>query len=139
MNQITADNATATPPDATHAHARRKREIILGAIGFVAGFIVLPLLIYVVGMLLLGPYAGGKSIGAFFVEFYGNLIHGAPRTWFIAVSPYLAIWLVRLCVRRYPFGEWSRRWGRPSTQAPSETPPAQTPPTGTRREPFVGS
>src|SRR5262249_26146059 len=96
-------------PDATDtdqappAHAARKREIIFAAAGFGLGFIALPIFIYIVGQLLLGAYAGGKGIGSFFVEFYWNLFHGAPRTWFIVFAPYLAIWLVRLSFRRYPF------------------------------------
>src|SRR5688500_2675304 len=67
----------------------RKRELIYLGCALFAGFIVLPISIYIVGTLTLGPYAGGKSMGAFFAEFFSHLGQGAPRTWFIALSPYL--------------------------------------------------
>ncbi len=111
----------------------RKRELIYGGIGAVAGFIVLPISIYTVGTLLLGPYAGGKSLGAFFAAFYGNLGHAIPRTWFIALSPYLAICVVRLSFRRMP----SRTQTTEPPAAPTES--AQVDTQSPRREPFISS
>lgn len=110
----------------------RKREAIYVAIAFVLGFLVLPALIYTVGILLLGPYAGGKSLWVFIGEFYNNLLHGTMRTWLIVLSPYLAFWVVRLSFRRTFFG------GNPPAEATAEPAPgAQRESDGRRREPFI--
>jgi hypothetical protein len=124
--------------DATPTRRRTgKRELLYAAGGFITGFIVLPLLIFIVGSILLGPYAGGKSLGDFYIEFYGNLFHGAPRTWIIALSPYLAIWAVRLSFRRTLFG----KAGSPSSPVPpaADEPVAQTDSSRSRREPFISA
>src|SRR5882724_9772152 len=94
------EEPTESASDAARA---RKRELVFAAAGVVVGFVVLPILIFMVGTVLLGPYAGGQSIGPFFTAFYVNLAHGSVRTWLIALAPYLAFWLVRLSIRRYPF------------------------------------
>jgi hypothetical protein len=113
---------------------RRKRELIYAAAGVVTGFLLLPLSIYVVGTLLLGPYAGGKSIGVFFADFYGHLASGTVRAWYIALAPYLAIWLLRLCFKRYLFVKSKEP---PTVSGPPDEIPAQRKPERARREPFI--
>jgi len=115
---------------------RAKREIIYAVIGLVLGFAVLPLAIYIVGTLLLGPYAGGKPIGVFFGDFYGRLGAGEVRTWFIALAPYLAIWFVRLCFKRFPF---IKSKAGPPAGSPVEESPAQPKQERARREPFIST
>ena len=112
--------------------------MIYAAVGIGTGFVVLPALIYLVGTILLGPYAGGQSLWAFYGAFYGNLFHGAARTWFVALSPYLAIWVVRLSFKRGLLGG-------PKEQV-AEAQPAESPPEptrvetkGARREPFIST
>jgi len=127
------------PTDAANDPAprhRRKRELIYGGIAAVLGFLVLPLAIFMVGTLLLGPYAGGQSLGVFLGDFYGHLAQGAPRTWFIALSPYVALWVLRLCFMRYDFGRFK---GGKSPEPPANGAAAQPPATGGRREPFISS
>jgi sterol desaturase/sphingolipid hydroxylase (fatty acid hydroxylase superfamily) len=112
--------------------SRRKKESIYAAVAFVLGFIVLPLLIYMVGILLLGPYAGGKSLWVFLGEFYNNLLRAVPRTWFIVLSPYLAFWVVRLSFRPSFFGKEP-----PEEPAETAAPVARSEPNDRRREPFI--
>jgi hypothetical protein len=122
------------PAAAPSAHKARNRELIYAAVGLGTGFVVLPALIFMVGTILLGPYAGGQSIWQFFGAFYANLFHGSARTWFIALSPYLAIWVVRLSFKRIPFG-------LPKAPEPDgiEPPPAQADNKASRREPFIST
>jgi len=129
-------SATSDSTSSETGSARKlpKRELIYGAIGLILGFVVLPLLIFMVGTVILGPYAGGQSIGAFFAGFYINLGHGALRTWFIALSPYLAIWLVRLSFRRFSFGKSDP--AEPPADPRQET-LAQAKSPRSRREPFI--
>lgn len=121
---------TSMPLGNTKRTAKRStRELIYAVICLLLGFIVLPVSIYTVGTLLLGPYAGGKSMAGFFAEFYRNLGHGTVRTWFIALGPYLALWLVRLSFRR---------WGpAPPAEPPQNSAPAQDESDTVRREPFI--
>jgi hypothetical protein len=124
-------------PAIEHPASRRqawKREAALAVLGFTLGFVVLPLLIFIVGTVILGPYAGGKSAGAFFTDFYTHLTEGTPRTWLIALAPYMAIWLVRLCFRPY----FRRKEDTAPTGSPPES-PAQVKPASGRREPFISA
>ncbi len=130
------------PPDELAASERsrklRKRELLYAGGGLAVGFILLPALIYLVGTILLGPYAGGKSMFAFYGEFYGNLAHGTRRTWFIALSPYLAIWLTRLSFRRTLFASLGKPPSPPASDtAPTDDTTAQPTAERKRREPFI--
>lgn len=124
------------PPVARNS---RKRELIYAASGLGTGLIVLPALIYIVGVLLLGPYAGGQSLGAFYGAFYGNLAHGVARTWFVALSPYLAICVVRLSFKRGLLG--GRKGPGAAEQQEADLPAAipQVETKGARREPFISA
>jgi hypothetical protein len=133
-----AQNATTPVPSAeitatANSRHKNKREIIYAVAGVLAGFVVLPLLIFMVGTVLLGPYAGGKSLGDFYGELFRNLGYGALRTWFIVLAPYLAIWFVRLTFKPWPF---VKRGDRPS-QSADDALAAQPPQPNSRREPFI--
>ena len=73
------------------------RETVL-AVGLVAfGLICLPALIYTVGQLILGEYESGllglySSIG-------DALADGNGFAWFLVISPYLGISLIRIAWR----------------------------------------
>jgi hypothetical protein len=72
----------------------------------VAGLLVLPALIYIVGTVLLGPYSESNG----FLSFYGTLLAdlgaGELRAWALVVGPYLiavalrGIWLLRADAKR---------------------------------------
>jgi hypothetical protein len=75
-------------------HPRLRRELYLLGGSFLVGFIVLPLLIYLAGMLTLGPYASG-GLGAFFADFFGGLFRGWAPAWGVALGPYALVLFVR--------------------------------------------
>lgn len=78
------------------------RETILFVALLLFGVAGLPLLIYVVGQAVFGSYEGNGMAG-FFDEHIQRLAHGDPATWFLAVSPYLGISILRLM-----FSGWRR-------------------------------
>ena len=116
--------------------SRWRKEAVL-AIGCIAvGLLILPALIYLVGIQILGTYGGGPHIGSFYGDFLRNLGAGVVRTWFIVLAPYLLLSLLRLI-----FWPWGRKL--PDNQpgpGPSAKPaqaPATSPVPRERREPFV--
>jgi hypothetical protein len=127
--QDSTDDVTPLDPP----RRRGRTELIYAAIGIGSGLIALPFLIYLVGILLIGPYAGGRGLGAFLAQYYGNLLSGELRTWFIALSPYIAIWVIRL-----GFRPWSSARSNP-TDSPRHEETAQALPSPGRREPFIGT
>jgi hypothetical protein len=82
---------------------RLRRELIFLAWGLGVGFFVMPPLIYVAGVLTLGPYTSG-GLARFLGDFYLGLFHGWPATWGVVAGPYALILLlrvVRFILRRY--------------------------------------
>lgn len=59
------------------------------------GLIIVPAGIYLVGQNVFGAYAG-YGYGDFFGTLSGDIRAGAPAAWFIMLSPYLALQLLRL-------------------------------------------
>ena len=126
-NTIAAlSSSEGSPP----AHLRWRRELALAAICFGFGLLIVPTLIYGVGVQLLGAYGGGPHIGSFFGDYFRNLIDGSVRTWFLVLAPYLLLIGIR-------FVFW--RWGNSLPRNPSMPSEdlAQRQPTKERREPFV--
>lgn len=74
-----------------------QRELrILGLwLGF--GLLVMPFLIYLAGVLTLGPYEGGllAFLGSLFVAFFT----ATPSAWLLVAGPYLLFTAVRLLTR----------------------------------------
>jgi len=70
-------------------------ELIFAACCMAFGFIVLPGLIYWVGNLLLGPYAGGTHVGSFYGDFYRSVGAGSVEAWFLGVGPWVALLILR--------------------------------------------
>lgn len=80
-----------------------RRELWFAGGALFVGLIAVPLLIYVVGVLTLGPYASG-GLGAFLADFFLGLVRGWPAAWAIVLGPYAGILLLRttrLVLRRY--------------------------------------
>jgi hypothetical protein len=95
----------APTPSASGTSALRWRKEILLAIGCLGStLLVLPALIYAVGVPLLGAYGGGEHVGSFYGDVFRNLIGLVGRTWFIVLAPYLL-----LCVLRLIFWPWGRK------------------------------
>ncbi len=66
------------------------------AILLACGLFVIPLLIWVVGRGVLGPYADGGPF-ALLVDFFNGLKNGSLVYWSVAFGPYVIIMVLRLC------------------------------------------
>jgi hypothetical protein len=69
-------------------------ELTTLAVSLIIGMLVMPCLIFLVGQLTLGDYARG-GLFAFWRDFLAGLVHGSQAFWFVALAPYLLVWLVR--------------------------------------------
>ena len=63
-----------------------KKNLVPMAIGLAAGALVLPALIYGVGVAVLGPYDGG-SLAETYKMVLGGLPHGAIASWVVVLGP----------------------------------------------------
>jgi len=70
------------------------RELLTVAACIGIGVIVMPCLIFAAGRIALGPYAHG-SVFALWRDFIIGLVSGSQAVWFIALGPYLFVWLLR--------------------------------------------
>jgi hypothetical protein len=89
-----------------------RRELILYGAALLLGLLVVPLLIWVGGNRVLGPYVHGQNLhagpAALLQDFYLGLLHGSAVFWAVALGPAALLLLVRLFVRlirRMPSGE----------------------------------
>ena len=69
-------------------------ELLSAGLCLALGVIVMPCLIFAVGRLALGPYAHG-GVFSLWQDFASGLARGSRTSWFIALGPYLALWLLR--------------------------------------------
>jgi hypothetical protein len=73
--------------------------LILFAGAVILGLVVVPLLIWVVGNRILGPYTHGNNLHAgpmaLLGDFYEGLSKGWPSYWIVAVGPLVIIVFVR--------------------------------------------
>jgi len=83
------------PEDAPSPIRRRlRRELLILAGACLAGFLIVPLLIWTVGHSALGPYNPGGA-GRLLADFMSGLAHGSPIFWAVALGPYALALLVR--------------------------------------------
>jgi len=66
--------------------------------GMVLGVLLMPLLVWVAGMVALGAYANG-GFGALLGDFLRGLAEGSLACWLVLAGPYLVLSLVRLLRR----------------------------------------
>jgi len=82
---------------------RLQRELILFGAALAFGVLLVPLLIWVAGNRVLGPYTHGQNPhagpGALLGDFLGALAHGSAVFWAVALGPAGLILLLRLFVR----------------------------------------
>ena len=81
----------------------RSREITLLLQALAAGAFALPLLIWVAGRVLLGPYANGGPFALWF-DFVGELFRGSFAACIVLLAPY-----VLLSAGRYAWRSTRRR------------------------------
>lgn len=86
-----SDLADADPPG-SRLHLRR--ELLILGIALLAGFLIVPLLIWTAGHSALGPYNHGGP-GRLLADFMAGLAHGSPIFWAVALGPYALTLLVR--------------------------------------------
>ena len=68
------------------------------ALSFVfANLVLLPLVIYLTGEFVFGKYTGA-GLYDFYVRMIGDIRNGHSVVWFLALSPYLIIILLRLTI-----------------------------------------
>lgn len=86
---------TPDPPMPRPAGLRRELRIFAFAGGF--GLLVMPFLIYLAGLVSLGPYEGGlfRFLGSLYREFF--TLDGAA--WLLLLGPWLMLTLLRLTTR----------------------------------------
>jgi hypothetical protein len=76
------------------------REAILAGVLLLAGFLLLPLLVYLVGGAVFGPYAG-QGPGQFFGDLFANLGDGEWAAWLLVLAPLLGISFLRILTRAW--------------------------------------
>jgi hypothetical protein len=74
---------------------RARRELLLFLILLACGLFVVPLLIWVVGQGMLGPYADGGAF-ALLMDFFTGLKSGSLVYWAVVIGPYLFVLILRL-------------------------------------------
>ena len=76
-----------------------RRELGFFALFFGFGLLVLPFLIYLAGVLTLGPYEGGL------LTFLGSLMAAVftakPSAWLLVIVPYLMFMVIRFLTRPF--------------------------------------
>lgn len=73
-----------------------RREALLFAVIGGFGLLVLPALVYFVGLQLLGEYRPDAGMGAFYADLYGQLAALSIWAWLLVTGPWLAIQMLRL-------------------------------------------
>lgn len=80
-----------------------RRELIILAAALVWGLVPMPLLIWLAGSRLLGPYVHGQNTHAgpstLLADFFVGLAHGSAVFWSVALGPAVLLVLLQLLVR----------------------------------------
>lgn len=80
---------------ASQRRGRRELNYFLLLAGF--GLLAMPFLVYLAGILTLGPYEGGLL--AFLASLYKAFFRLEPSAWLLLLGPYLLFWPLRLLTR----------------------------------------
>jgi hypothetical protein len=80
-----------------------RRELIILAAALLWGLVPMPLLIWVAGNRVLGPYTHGQNTHAgpfaLLADFFVGLAHGSAVFWAVALGPAVLLVLLRLFLR----------------------------------------
>jgi hypothetical protein len=80
-----------------------RRELIIYGAALLLGLVGVPLLIWVGGNRVLGPYTHGQNLHAgplaLLQDFYLGLLHGSAVFWVVALGPAVLLLLLRLFIR----------------------------------------
>jgi hypothetical protein len=77
-----------------------QRELATFGLCLLAGGLLMPVAIYLLGFRLLGDYTHGGFF-SFLGDFWLQLVTVQPAFWCVALGPYFALWFWRL-LRRLP-------------------------------------
>ena len=86
-------------PAPSAPNTRGRREILLFLILLACGLFLVPLLIWVVGQGVLGPYGTDPNRGSAFallMDFFTGLKSGSLVYWTVVIGPYLFVLILRL-------------------------------------------
>jgi len=92
MNASPKQNAAATALPAVASRGRRELTILVVLLAF--GLFIVPLLIWVVGRGVLGPFEDGGPF-ALLVDFFAGLRTGSFVYWAVALGPYVMVMVLR--------------------------------------------
>lgn len=68
------------------------------------GFVILPIAVWFVGNLVFGAY-GGTGYGDFFGRLSGKILSGNIGTWFLVLSPWIGLQVLRLALAGWRHAE----------------------------------
>jgi hypothetical protein len=113
------------PPTPPRLPPRVRRELIIYGVALLFGLIGVPLLIWMGGNRVLGPYTHEQNLHAgplaLLQDYFAGLLHGSAVFWVVAVGPAALVLLVRIfivLVRAMPSRD---------RKAPSSTPGRRAP------------
>ncbi len=72
------------------------RKVLSALILVLAGLVILPALVYLVGVQVVGEYEGSDGIGSLYAAIYTGLFEGSLATWMLVLSPLAVVLLVRV-------------------------------------------
>jgi hypothetical protein len=82
--------------------SRARRELIVFGAALLVGLIGVPVLTWVLGNRVLGPYLHGQNLHAgplaLLQDFFLGLVHGSAVFWVVALGPAALVLLVRLFI-----------------------------------------
>jgi hypothetical protein len=76
------------------------KELALLLVLLFTGFVLVPIVIYLIGQNLLGQF-GGYGYGDFFGDLSGKIRSGDATAWFFVLSPYLVWQTLRLTLHAW--------------------------------------
>jgi hypothetical protein len=79
--------------------ARHKKELVLLGSLLAFGLFVLPLVVYLVGIEIVGPYEGEGGAFGLLGSILAAVARGSWSAWVLALSPYIIVQLARIVVR----------------------------------------
>jgi hypothetical protein len=83
----------------------RSRELLIFGLLFLAGLVLLPICIYVVGVNIIGEYSPEAGMAGLLLAIWGDLARARIGAWILVLSPWLVIQLIRLFVRLWRGGQ----------------------------------
>jgi hypothetical protein len=129
MDSAISDHAA--PP----RNRRTRFEVTFASAWLAVGLFGLPAGLYIVGVLILGPYKPGAGLMQFYGDFFGDLAEPTLRAWVIALGPLVLISIVRLLFWGVP----RREPAAPEELTPAEVEePKESSPGRSRVEPRIG-